>query len=102
MQAHSPIEPLTLSEDEFHNIYDVLPNETDDGDDIYLFSTEEMEIVNKYHSQNRVWTCVECDEGLTLVNGIAFVNRLYYLVTKQAHDPNKHIEVLWHIFDEDD
>lgn len=47
---------------------------------------EDYQTVKRVYEQNplRVWTAVDGDDGLYLINGLHFVNRVYYLVTVES------------------
>lgn len=46
---------------------------------------EDLEYVKNYN-QNHVWTVVDGDDDkLWVLRGMHFVNRVYYLITKESH-----------------
>ena len=57
-------------------------------EDEFRFETygEDFEHV-KLHDQNYVWTVVDGDDGnLHILKGMHFVNRVYYIISKESHE----------------
>jgi hypothetical protein len=46
---------------------------------------EDYQTVKRVYEQNplRVWTMVDCDSGMYLIQGLHHVNRVYYMVTAE-------------------
>lgn len=42
----------------------------------------------------KVWTAVDTDSGITIVPGLARVNRLYYCLTERALRDGVHVEII--------
>ena len=44
---------------------------------------EDYEEVKRIYEQNpmRVWTVVDCDDGVCISQGLHYVNRIYYMIT---------------------
>lgn len=44
---------------------------------------EDYQTVKRIYEQNplRVWTMVDCDNGMCLIQGLHHVNRIYYMIT---------------------
>ena len=44
---------------------------------------EDYQTVKRVYEQNplRVWTMVDCDSGMYLIQGLHHVNRVYYMIT---------------------
>jgi len=91
-----------LSEDEFDRAYSLVPNHLNpsaswgwgDGPGC-LFETygEEFAFVRSQDPQ-RVWTLVDGDDGdMYLVNGLHFVNRVGYLLSRELVPEGTAIEV---------
>lgn len=71
-----------MNYDEFEGKYKPIENHLGDAG-TYLFETygQEVDFVST-QNKNFVWTLVEGDEGLYIVPGFHYVNRLNYLVTE--------------------
>lgn len=74
-----------MTYEEWGNTYKPIQNFTDYGFDRHLFETygEDLEFVQAVQNE-RCWTLVEGDEGLWIVEGRRFVNRLGYFVTMNS------------------
>lgn len=78
----------TISYDEFERTYEPVKNQLDSNASYNgcMFETfgEELEQVQMVirREPGRVWTIIDGDDGVCIVNGAHFVNRLGYLVTK--------------------
>ena len=56
---------------------------------------EEVSHVHMMNLKRQVWTCIEGDGGqLTIVSGMAYVNRLYYYVCEVPYEPDTDYEVV--------
>jgi hypothetical protein len=78
-----------LTEDQFHEQFTLVENHLDDNAswDGAMFETfgEELEYVRmKAQKGNNVWTIVEGDDDtLFYCNGMRFVNRIGFLITRE-------------------
>ena len=87
----STVSTITLTEDQFDIEFQPqlnLLNQNASWDGcLYETYGEELAYVFRTNPRN-VWTWVESDEGLFLISGLHFVNRLGYLITAQpwSHD----------------
>lgn len=45
------------------------------------------------HPPDKIWTLVDCDGELILTNGWHFVNRMGYVLTENAFNPDDEIQV---------
>lgn len=72
------------------------PEENDDGS-IYVQRHYDNPIDRKAleiaQVENRIWTMKEEDEKWILCNYPAYINRLYYVITANAYDPEEIITV---------
>lgn len=91
---------MTLSEEKFIELYRPLPNELDDnasfdfGDGGCLYETYGAELEHiKLQSKSFVWTIVEGENSLVIMNGVYLVNRLGYLITAEPWQDDIHIEI---------
>lgn len=81
-----------IAEDDFFQRFQPIQNHIDAGHgfDGHLFETygEELAFVRQMVASEpeRVWTVVECDGVMSIESGYHYVNRLGYLITKQAHE----------------
>ncbi len=91
---------MTLTEEKFLELYRPLPNELNDnasfdfGDGGCLYETYGAELEHiKLQSKSFVWTIIEGEESLVIVNGVYLVNRLGYLITAEPWQDDIHIEI---------
>ena len=91
---------MTLSEEKFIELYRPLPNELDDnasfdfGDGGCLYETYGAELEHiKLQSKSFVWTIIEGENSLVIMNGVYLVNRLGYLITAEPWQDDIHIEI---------
>ena len=94
------MEDRTIPWDEFEKEFKPIQNHLDnnaslDGN-MYETYGEEYEYVVEIYKKipNTVWTYVAVDEELILVNGLATVNRMGYVITGIEFNPKENIEVL--------
>lgn len=83
-------------EKEFKPLQNHLDNNASLNGSMYETYGEELEHIKKVYENNPtvIWTYVSTDEGKILINGLAFVNRIGYLVTEKCFDDNFFIEVV--------
>ena len=89
-----------ITEEQFLERYRPLPNELNDnasfdfGDGGCLYETygAELEHIN-LQSKSFVWTIIEGEDSLVIVNGVYRVNRLGYLITAEPWTDDIHIEI---------
>ncbi len=91
---------MTLSEEKFIELYRPLPNELNDnasfdfGDGGCLYETYGAELEHiKLQSKSFVWTIIEGENSLVIMNGVYLVNRLGYLITAEPWQDDIHIEI---------
>jgi len=78
-------------EDQFKPVDNIIEPDNDQRFETY---GKELDYVRLMESERRVWTCVEGeDDKLITVNGMAFVNRLYYYVCDVPYEPDTDYEV---------
>lgn len=89
-----------ISEEQFLERYRPLPNELNDnasfdfGDGGCLYETYGAELEHiKLQSKSFVWTIIEGENSLVIVNGVYRVNRLGYLITAEPWADDIHIEI---------
>jgi hypothetical protein len=92
---------LQITEDEFDQGFPLLPNHLDPQagwavgagpGSLFGTSPEEMAFVLA-QPPGHVWTWVEGDEGMYLLSGVDFVNRIGYLISTRRVDPDTIIEI---------
>ena len=81
-------ERIEYTEEEFDNRYTL-----DDSVQSKAFSDpgklepygSDLEVLTRIHKATpmRVWTMIETDEGLALIQGLHMVDRIYYVITKE-------------------
>jgi len=54
---------------------------------------DDYELIKKA-SHNNVWTLVQADEDLVIINHLAWVNRVNYVITEVPYNPDEEIEVI--------
>lgn len=85
-----------MTHEEWEEEYVPVKNHLDDNAsfDGCMFETYDEEFVHVLRNADdkKVWTYVEGDEGLYLIPGLHFVNRLGYLITEKPYT-DKTIEV---------
>lgn len=90
---------VKMEYDEWYDTYKPIKNTIGQPDDIWLniiFETfgAEQEFVMDNIANNTVWTMVDGDDGVWIINGFHFVNRIGYFVTEKPYDPNIHYNIL--------
>lgn len=79
--------------DDWEEKYKPLPNprkDEEDGFDAILFDTHiesDLDVIKGY-DPNRIWTLVESDEGMVIVHGFRWVNRMAYLISQVPVEPD--------------
>ena len=93
-------EPLVkISEDEFEERFQPQPNHLvlDAGFNGWLYDTHgaEADFISEFAVKcpERVWAVLETDEGMSIVSGVHFVNRMGYIITKEPVPDGRRIEV---------
>jgi hypothetical protein len=88
----------TLTMDEFVETYKPIKNPNNDWGDECEYSAFETygDDLNAVQLQNEkfVWTEVDGDDGIYIVSGMAFVNRIQYYICEVPFDEDKFQEVL--------
>jgi hypothetical protein len=93
---------IQISEEEFDRRFPLLTNHLDrhatwafgEGPGcLFGTSPEELAFV-RAQPPGHVWTLVDCDEGMCVVSGAHFVNRIGYLVSTRRVRPDTMVEVL--------
>ena len=76
-----------IVEYDWDNFYTPIDNPiTPENEDKFETYGEDFEYVKSY-DKNHVWTVCDGDDGdLTICKGIHYVNRIYYLITKESHE----------------
>jgi hypothetical protein len=78
-----------MTHEEWEEEYVPVKNHLDDNAsfDGCMFETYDEEFVHVLRNADdkKVWTYVEGDEGLYLIPGLHFVNRLGYLITEKPY-----------------
>ncbi len=78
---------IEMAEDDFYETYTQRENHLDDNASfngaMYETYGEEVGYVRKNIKSPRLWTIVECEEGLYYMSGYHYVNRLGYFFTEQ-------------------
>lgn len=84
---------MQISFEQFAEQYKPIQNPNHQEDDNDLFETygEELDFVRQ-QPNNLIWTLVDSDNGLVLIPGYHFVNRVNYMVAEVAWE-NEDIEV---------
>lgn len=89
----------TLTWEEFENKYKPVQNHVTKREEFngWLFETydDDLQYVKTFAAQhpNQVWTILECGH-LVIANGLHFVNRFGYVITKVPFDAGAQIEVV--------
>ncbi len=89
-----------LNFDEFFNEFQPKPNHLLEpfDSDMHNFETygKEVEYVASQAEKRLVWTAMDSEDGdyLIFVNGMAYVNRLFYYVCTKPYDPDIHYTVI--------
>ena len=84
-----------MTYDEFLEQFKPIPNHLEESSfDGYFFETygEEEELVLAQTNET-VWTIVETEKGLSLINGRHFVNRFGYFITAIPWDTDYEIKI---------
>ena len=78
-----------MTHEEWEEEYVPVKNHLDDNAsfDGCMFETHDEEFVHVLRNADdkKVWTYVEGDEGMYLIPGLHFVNRLGYLITEKPY-----------------
>ena len=93
---------IELTEDQFHDQYETVPNHInaaagwtvgDSGGCLFETYGEEAEYVRRYDPR-KVWTLLDSDDGdMYLASGLHFVNRVGYLITREAVPEDTFVQV---------
>ena len=81
---------------DWDNLYTPIKNPVNKEEDSIIFETygEDFETVKNYN-QNHVWTVVDGDNGdLLIIKGLHWVNRVYYIISKESHEGDTEEEYL--------
>lgn len=100
MTENIPTPPpiTTMTEDEFDAAYTSVQGP--DGSN--WIDTSEWDWITQF-PENQRWTVVDTDDGQCIIPGIHYVNRVAYVVTKEAWpDENIEVEVDWPSDDEEE
>lgn len=81
----------TKTIDDFDSIYtpdsSITSTEFDDESQVGMLETfgEDFKQVLEVNKKNplRVWTAVDCETGMFLIQGLHMVNRVYYIITNE-------------------
>lgn len=93
------MELINLTEEQFDEQFTLVENHIDDNASWSgaMFETfgEELEYVRmKAQKGNNVWTILEGDDDtMFIVNGIHFVNRIGYLITREEWEGETEVEI---------
>lgn len=81
-ERYKPIQNHITNREEFNGWM----FETYGADDDYIRTLAKTE-------PNRIWTIIDCDDDLIIVNGWHYVNRFAYVVTEIAFNEDEEIQV---------
>jgi hypothetical protein len=81
-----------MTETVWQAIYQPMPNHLNEGELGYETYGEELEYVLLQDDHN-IWTEVDGDDGVYIVNGYAMVNRIKYYITNTAWRDGDNISV---------
>lgn len=85
---------MEIKYDEWVEKYKPIPHpDSKDGHIYYETFGHDYEMV-KNANPNNVWTLVQADEDLIIINHFAWVNRINYLITEVPYNPDEQIEVI--------
>jgi hypothetical protein len=92
---------------EDHYTYDGSIESVEFLDQEGMFETfgQDMQTVLEVHEQTprRVWTAMDGDDGVYLVNGLHYVNRVYYVITvEEGEEGEEFLDMAYGEDDEDD
>jgi len=92
-------EVKTLTEDQFDEQFTLVENHLDNnaswGGAMFETFGEELDYVRmKAERGNNVWTIIEGDDDtMFIVNGVHFVNRIGYLITREEWTEETEVEI---------
>jgi len=92
-------EVKTLTEDQFDEQFTLVENHIDNnaswGGAMFETFGEELDYVRmKAQKGNNVWTIIEGDDdSMFIVNGVHFVNRIGYLITREEWTEETEVEI---------
>ena len=92
-------EVKTLTEDQFDEQFTLVENHIDNnaswGGAMFETFGEELDYVRmKAERGNNVWTIIEGDDDtMFIVNGVHFVNRIGYLITREEWTEETEVEI---------
>ncbi len=90
---------VKISEGDFEARFQPQPNHLNPDASFsgWLYETHgaEADFIGEFavKSPEHVWTVLETDEGISIVSGVHFVNRMGYIITKEPVPDGHHIEV---------
>ena len=93
------MEIITLTEDQFDEQFTLVENHIDNnaswGGAMFETFGEELDYVRmKAQKGNNVWTIIEGDDdSMFIVNGVHFVNRIGYLITREEWTEETEVEI---------
>lgn len=73
-----------LTEDEFDTMFTPIVSLHDPDCYQYHYNIEADKQVIIDTPINQIWTCVEGDDGMSLISGTHVVNHMYYVITEEA------------------
>lgn len=90
---------MMVTEDDFCAIYDPEP-ENERGDiyvQRYFWEPADRPLLMRAWEERRLWTVVTGDDNRTeyVVSGYHFVNRQYYIITRNPYPADSEVEVEW-------
>ena len=93
------MELTSLTEEQFDEQFTLIENHLDDnaswGGAMFETYGEELDYVRmKAERGNNVWTILEGDDDtMFIVNGVHFVNRIGYLITREEWEGETEVEI---------
>lgn len=85
---------MQIKWDDWVKKYKPIPHpDSKDGFIYYETFGDDYELIKKAN-RNNVWTLVQADEDLVIINHFAWVNRINYLITEVPYNPDEQIEVI--------
>lgn len=91
---------ISLTWEEWQEQFKPIPNTINEYRvDTPAFETygEELDFVEKFVAENKVWTMIDFGNGNVIINGYAWVNRMCYYITEVPWQENTDYEVALYI-----
>lgn len=82
---------IQITDQDFDN-YQPIDNHFREGTQLFETYGEELEFLLQ-HKREHIWTEVDGEDGVYIINGYHLANRIGYYLTTKPHDPTQDIQL---------